>query len=258
MVFDPYKFNVKLCLEESGYSVCLIDEVHDSKRADLLATCDTDSLIIEVKCKYDDKDLYEQLKIADPLKIIPYHVYIERKNSLSSIIEEASMQIEESRYLSKDAFSVIWFHPNPKLGFFDSDEQIRMNLYGGQYAFVDGPDGKKWCMPCYYTTYTDFYRYTSIEAVALDIKEGVQLLTNPFSKRAENFKNSKLYNDFKSHSAIWTPELFATNGEALCAKLPVDLKDPKAVCNSLEQHNPGYKIIRLNVGLQSIGGMLKS
>ncbi len=252
---DVYKLRTKACLEESGYTAQLIDEDQNEKRADLFATCDTDSLIVEVKCKYDDDDLYKQLCKAEPRKIIPYHASIQRNNSLASIIKEASRQIEASRYLSADAFGVLWFHPDPKLGFSDADHQIRMNLYGGRYAFVDTPNGSKLCMACYYTTYSDFYRYTSIEAVALHSEQGVQLLPNTFSTRAHNFRRTRLYEDFRRHSAVWAPELLAAEGEALYVKGSVDFKDFEAVQVALEQQNPGYKIVRF-VDMHSYGGVM--
>jgi hypothetical protein len=252
---DPYKFRVKECLEESGYNVSLIDEDQTSKRADLLAKCETDTLLVEVKCKYDDLALQEQLQAAEAREILPYHADIQRKNSLAAIIEDASRQIESSRFISECAFGVLWFHPEPKVGFSESDKQIRMNLYGARHAFVDSPDGSQWCMECYYTTYSDFFRYASLDAVALHGEQGVQLLPNTFSKRASDFKESRLYRDFERHSAIWTPELLAASGDALCLHERVDLKDLEAVRRSLEEQNPGYKIVRF-VDIESYGGVM--
>jgi hypothetical protein len=252
---DPYKLRAKASLEESGYTVHLVDAKQNDKRADLLATCETDSLIVEVKCKYDDGELSKQLRTAGPREIVPYHANIQTNNSLASLIEEASRQIEASRSLSKGAFGVLWFHPDPKLGFSDSDQQIRMNLYGGRYAFVDAPDGSQWCMPCYYTTYSDFYRYASIDAVALHGEKGVQLLPNPFSARAHDFKKARLYQDFHYHSAVWAPELLAADGGALCIYGLVDLKDLEAVRLSLEKQNPGFKIVKI-VDMHSYGGVM--
>lgn len=252
---DAYKFKAKSCLEESGYTVCLIEEEQDVKRADLLASCETDSLIVEVKCKYDDNELSKKLHTAKPREIVPYHAEIQRKNSLSSLIEEASRQIEASKFLSENAFGVLWFHPDPKVGFSDSDEQIRMTLYGGRYAFVDAPVGSQLCMPCYNTTYSDFYRYTSINAVALHVEEGVQLLPNPFSDRTYDFKKTRLYKDFSHHSAIWTPELLDAEGGALFLQGTIDPNDLEAVRVALEKQNPGYKIVKF-VDMHSYGGAM--
>lgn len=252
---DPYKYQAKACLEESGYNVRLIEEEQNDKRADLLASCETDSLIVEVKCKYDDFELFKQLSTAGYREILPYHAEIHRNNCLSSLIEEASRQIEASKILSKDAFGVLWFHPDPKLGFSDSDQQIRMTLYGGQYAFVDAPDGSQWTMPCYYTTYSDFYRYASINAVALHVGEGVQLLPNPFSDRTNDFKKSRLYEDLSHHSSVWTPELLDAEKGALCLHGAIDLKDLDAVRAALEKQNPGYRIVKF-IDMHSYGGVM--
>ena len=252
---DSHMLRVKKCLEESGYNVCLIDEDQTSKRADLLAKCETDTLLIEVKCKYDDLGLQEQLQAAGAREIVPYHADIQRNNNLAAIIEEASRQIESSRFLSETAFGVLWFHPEPKVGFFDSDKQIRMNLYGGRYAFVDAPDGSQWCMECYYTTYSDFFRYAALDAVALHSDDGVQLLPNTFSKRASDFKESRLYRDFEQHSAVLTPDFLAARGEALCLHGRVNLKDSDAVRRVLEGQNPGYKFVRF-IDMHSYGGVM--
>lgn len=252
---DPYKLRAKACLEETGYAVQLIDEVQGQKRADLFATCQRDSLIIEVKCKYDDDWLCEQLRETEPRKVIPYHALIQRNNSLASLIEEALGQIEGCRHLSERAFGLLWFHPDPKLGFSDSDQQIQMNLYGGRYAFIDTPNGSEVSMVCYYTTYADFYRYRSIAAVVLHIKEGARLLPNPFSTRADDFRRTMLYEDFCRHSAVWDPELVAADGDALCLKGSVNLKDVDAVVLALEKQNPGYKIVSF-VDMHSYGGVM--
>lgn len=252
---DPYKFRAKGCLEESGYNVCLIEEDQTCERADLLAKCESDALLVEVKCKYDDLKLSEQLRVVRRREIVPYHANIQRNNRLAAIIEKASRQIEASRFLSERAFGMLWFHPDPKLGFSNSDQQIRMNLYGGRYAFVDAPDDSQWCMACYYTTYSDFFRYASIDAVALHSEHGVQLLPNPFSQRASDFKETRVYRDFHRHSAVWAPELLAASGQALCLHGRVDLKDLEAVRGSLEEQNPGYKIVSF-VDMHSYGGVM--
>jgi len=252
---DSYKFQAKSCLEESGYTVHLIEEDQNDKRADLLASCETDSLIVEVKSKYDDDELFKQLHAAKAREMVPYLAEIQRNNSLSSLIEEASRQIETSKFLSESAFGVLWFHPDPKLGLSDSDEQIRMTLYGGQYAFVDAPDGTQWSMPCYYTTYSDFYRYTSINAVVLHVEEGFQILPNTFSDRINDFKESRLYEDFSYHSSIWTPELLAAEGSALCLHGAIDFKDLETVRIALEKQNPGYRIVKF-IDMQSYGGVM--
>jgi hypothetical protein len=252
---DAYKFRVKECLEESGYNVRLIDEDQTSKRADLLAECETDTLLVEVKCKYDDLELQKKLQAAEVREILPYRARVQRNNSLAAIIEKAARQIESSRSISEKAFSILWFHPDPKVGFSESDKQIRMNLYGGRYAFVDSPDDSQWCMECYYTSYSDFFRYDSLDAVALHGEQGVQLLPNTFSKRATHFKASMVYRDFERHSAIWTPELLAASGDALCLHDQVDLKDLEAVRRALEGQNPGYKIIRF-IDMHSYGGVM--
>jgi hypothetical protein len=188
-------------------------------------------------------------------EILPYYAEIQRNNSLAAIIEEASRQIEASRFLSERALGVLWFHPEPKVGFSDSDQQIRMNLYGGRYAFVDAPDGSQWCMECYYTTYSDFFRYASLDAVALHGDLGVQLLPNTFSKRASDLKESRLYLDFERHSAVWTPELLAASGDALCLHDQIDLKNLEAVRSALEGQNPGYKIVEF-IDMHSYGGVM--
>lgn len=255
MKVDPYKYQAKAYLEQSGYSVRLIGEEQDDKRADLLASCETDSLIVEVKCKYDDRLLSQQLSKTGYREILPYHTEVNRSNSLSSLIEEASRQIEATKFLSKNAFGILWFHPDPKLGLSDSNQKIRMTLYGGRYAFVDAPDGTQWTMPCYYTTHSDFYRYTSIHAVALHVEEGVQLLPNPFSDRINDFKVSRIYRDFSHHSSVWTPESLVAEGEALCLHGGTDLKDIGAIRAALEKQNPGYKIVRF-VDMHSYGGVM--
>jgi len=132
-------------------------------------------------------------------------------------------------------------------------DNVKVNT--GAWAFVDAPDGSGWTMPCYYTTYADFYRYRSIAAVVLHSKEGVQLLPNPFSTRADDFRGTTLYDDFRRHSAVWAPELLAAEGVALCLTGSVNLKDLRAVVVALEKQNPGYKIVRF-VDMHSYGGVM--
>lgn len=256
MVYDAFRNKVKSCLEESGYKVSIIPEENDVKRADLFAKCDSDALIIEVKCKFDDKNLCETLNKTEPGKQVPYFKSIKRQNHLASLVKKASEQINATRQLYGNVFGVIWFRPNPLIGLYDSDKQIKLNLYGGRYAFVDAPNGSKLCVPCYYCTYSDFYRYRNIDAVILNIEDGALLLPNPFSAIKHDFQKTRLYQDFEHLSAIWTPELSKAEETALYIEGSFDLQDQSLIKYELEKQNPGYRIIMF-VEPNSIGGVMK-
>jgi hypothetical protein len=232
---DLYKQTVKACLEESGYSVELLKDTAAAQTADLHATCSTDSLLVEIKCKFDDGALHSALRAAPDGQVIHYATEIERLSRLSTIIRKAAAQIESSRYLSPKAFGILWFHPELKVGF--SDEQIKLNLYGGRYAFVDAPDGNGYCMPCYYTTHSDFKRYAALAAVVLQSKEHVELLPNPFSPVATEFEETTLYKDLIHN--VWTPEIARDNAEALMIRpKSIFLTDARETRSALMDENP--------------------
>jgi hypothetical protein len=130
-----------------------------------------------------------------------------------------------------------------------------MNLYGGRWAFVDTPEGSHLCIPCYYCTYSDFYRYTSLDCVILHAEDGCVLMPNTYSSRLDVFRQSCLYKDFEKHSAIWSPEVLEEAGEALCLKGKVNIKDACLVFQHLSLQYPKHKI--RFVDLNAYGGVMK-
>lgn len=252
---DNFRNIAKSRLEQIGYHVSIIPEDNDAKRADLYAKSDSDALIVEVKRRFDDKMLCETVGKTKPREIVPHSKPIKRQSCVTSIIKEASEQVLVTLQMYRNAFGVTWFHPNPMIGFSIADRQIKLNLYGGRYAFVDAPNGSHLCRPCYYSTYSDFYIYRNIDALILDLDDRAQLLPNPFSTKAHAFRKTKLYKDFKCSSAIWTPEL-QSRKTVLYIKGDIDLKNESLVKYELKKQNPGYKNFRF-VQLNSIGGIMK-
>lgn len=258
MIKDYCRDEVIFYLQQIGYRAMSIQESDKDKRADIFAECESDSIVIEVKSKADEKEvtLYQELVNSPEEQPISYQEAIERKDRITKILKEASKQIEETKIQYSDSFGVIWFQSKTKLGFSESYEQLKMNLYGGRYAFVDAPDGTGYCMQCFNTYYSDFYRFKNVDAVILDMPKGCQLLPNQHSQTSNKFQNTKLYEFFASGGAIWSPEIMQKEGTALNLSGSVDLKNISKVIQELEKQNPGYKI-KTFVDMNAYGGIVK-
>ena len=110
-------------------------------------------------------------------------------------------------------------------------------------------------MRCYRCTYSDYYRYTDIDATVINHDNEGQMLLNPFSPRLEEFRSSRICEYFLSRNAVISPEQEEREGSALILRSEADLSDERTVANALEAQYAGYTVKFAE--MQSIGGVLR-
>jgi len=252
---DTESVIAKHYLEQVGYKVTPIPASQAEKRADLFAESDSDTLAVEVKSRFDEDRIQSAVINSSVGEISPYHVSLEKSNAVSKVISEASKQIKSVK-LSKGAmFGVLWFRPQPRIGFLDTPEVLLATLLGVKWAMVRPPEGEWAWMRCYHCNYCDYYRYTDIDATVINTDNEGKILLNTFSPRANDFVSSHIYEYFMSHGAVISPEREEKEGAALILRKEVDLTSESEVAKALEIQYGGYTVKFAE--MQSIGGVLR-
>jgi len=210
------------------------------KSADLWAHADSDSIVVEVKSRVDDAKTADQLTHAPVGEILEREGDLGRKNRLSAVVEEASLQIADSQH-QYPGVGILWFRANPRLGFDDSEHQMQATLLGiRDVVWIRGDDSKG--TSAFGATFSDFYRFPNIDAAVLEIEDKGRLLLNPFSRRKPELMHTRLYEFFAKTGGVLdideipAPKAFIVRGE-------VDRGDENAVRKALCEQYPGYKFI---------------
>ena len=110
-------------------------------------------------------------------------------------------------------------------------------------------------MRCYRCSFSDYFRYTDIDATVINIDNEGQILINPFSPRVDSFRSSHIFEYFISHNAVISPEQEEREGSALILRSDADLSDENEVVEALEAQYSGYTVKFAE--MQSIGGVLR-
>lgn len=204
------KIFAKLFFESVGYSVDPIQLVKEKgqKRADLRATLNDETIIIEAKSKAPNQgyiDLLEKVK-AQGYGTIPREEVA--WNAMSSIVEKANRQLEATpapenavRVLCISCLHDDWEYVL---------DTFRHRLYGDVeltiFQEINSLPVLIGTRSCLYYDYSDFYRYRSIDAVVLASPIGVKVLVNEFGIRVRQFRLTKLYSETKQKGVLYDPE----------------------------------------------------
>ncbi len=191
-IADPHRQVVRQKLEVIGYAIVEIPEGEEPS-ADLAANRPDGGLVVEVKARRDDIERARQFRAGPPGRVIGSHSPIVHDDALSDVIHHAAKQISSSQE-QYSGLGVLWFRADPELGISHADAKMVTSLLGRRYVNVRGPDGIINTAPCYLAGYADFYRYPAIDlAVVEDAEDKAQLLVNPYSRRLDDVRASRLF-----------------------------------------------------------------
>lgn len=190
---DPHRQVVRRKLEAIGYAISEIPE-GDGPSADLAANGQDRGLVVEVKARRDDIERAREFRRGSTGQVIGSHSPIVHDDPLSDVIHHAAKQISSSQ----DGYSgigVLWFRVDPELGILHADQKMIITLLGRRYVNVREADGIiRPAVPCYLAAYADFYRYPAIDlAVIEDPEDKAQILVNPYSRRLDDVRASRLF-----------------------------------------------------------------
>jgi hypothetical protein len=188
---DLHRQAVRQKLEAVGYTVTEIPEGNHLS-ADLAATGPDLGLVVEVKARRDDMERAREFHSGPPARVVKSCSKIVHDDSLSDVVHHAAKQIASSQ---KHHFGigVLWFRADPELGISHANQKMVTTLLGRRYVNVRGADGIIDKTVCYLAGHADFYRYTGIDlAVVEDSEDNAQLLLNPYSRRLDDVRASRL------------------------------------------------------------------
>jgi hypothetical protein len=188
---DVHRQVVRKKLEALGYTVTEIPEANELS-ADLAAKGPDVGLVVEVKARRDDIERARQFRAGPPGRVIGSHSPIVHDDSLSDVIHHAAKQIGSSQR-QYSGLGVLWFRADPELGISHAADKMVTTLLGRRYVNVRKANGIITMAPCYLAAFADFYHYPGIDlAMVEDPEDRPQLLVNPYSRRLDDVRASRI------------------------------------------------------------------
>ena len=223
----------------------------DGKRADIIAERDENSYLIEVKSRLDHPSLISEIKESKDFEIVEYEKKLCRSNSLSSIINDAVDQLDQTPNVNH-AFKVIWFRAIESL-IEDEISFIKATLYGKKHLLARDKNGKISHAECYYYDFNDFFEHQTLDAVILDNGQGLELCVNDFSNRVEEFRKCSLFRLFSDNNSVIDPVILKSMNQIYVADTNVSRNNEPAVKDYVEKkYNVHIQVLNMN----SFGGVI--
>jgi hypothetical protein len=211
---------VREYLMSRGFSVERISDSPAKRTADYLITDEKDRYIIEVKGRIEDKNHREDLLSGKEACRV---TKLGHNNSVSNRIRDAEKQLKSTPSDSR-AFRVIGL---VAVGDDPSAQviQFEATLYGLIYLLLPYENNPFFPIPCFYFTFNEFFNIPNVDAALILCLEDGKMCLNPFSPRAEEFRNTKLWHSHESEGKVCDPEQMENRTEALIADCNLDRKN---------------------------------
>lgn len=205
---------IQRALESFGFKVEKIDERIGIKTPDFYATKDGDAFTIELKTKYMNPTIIQNMQQAFGqgemhTSIIPLNF----NTTYQKVIHKAKDQLK-SEPIYEESFNIAWFHCE------GSDagtimEIFENTLYGKAYGADFKDDHNKNAYECYYyKEIAMFYKYKDIlDGAVISMDGSIKVLLNILSPKYEELKNSSLCITLKE--GVQDPYERESRGEAL-------------------------------------------
>ena len=210
--------------ESLGYVVTRIPESSDGQQADYSIENGIDQFIAEVKSRGQDVEFersMEQFGHAESQQTTG------RSNPISKQISVATRQIAATADQEPSSLRVIVFvaagdDPDMQV------EQFQATLYGRVYLLREGDAGVV-AVPCFYFTFSDFFRFNDVDAAVVITPAGARLYINSFAGRRDRLRQSKLHKVLSAAGAVTDPEAQEQRGDAFLADTDIDRRDETAI-----------------------------
>ena len=141
------------------------------KTPDILVKTRNEKVLIEVKAKFDDEQ-HENAKRNTLMagKVFGESFYMNRRNTISKVIKEATKQLKSKRELAD--FYMVWLVAVEKRQDIKM-KQFESTLYGSVDT-LDMDSDKKMLIPCFYFDNSEFYNHRNIldAAIISNYREG--------------------------------------------------------------------------------------
>ena len=168
-----------------------------SKSPDFIYNGENETILFELKSKYDDPKLLKKRKDEIERENLYQHVdVLEYSNTYSSITNKAYNQLRDNKVkLNADLCFIIFYAKEPNSH--DKMEKYIITLYGKKFI-IPQPMPEFNAKYCYFYEYSDFMRFKDIiDGAVITNGRNLNVCINPISKNYEMVKKSKLVNIFK-------------------------------------------------------------
>lgn len=241
------KAQIASILEEFGFEVTDLEEREEDKTPDLLATAAGKRFLIEVKAKMDDQEeLERQEKRAFEGEVGQWSEPWAPRNTISSVVQYGAQQLAAFPQGSYD-FALLWLHaagmdPRSQL------EQFAHTLYGltRVYSLKD----PAFDYECYFFHESAFFSLKdTLDGAVTSTPEEMQLCLNPYSLRADAFRDSLLVAAFEG--GVRDPEKLEAEGEAIIADFEANRRNSVEVIAGLQEKYQVALLDHMHVGRTS-------
>jgi hypothetical protein len=220
----PEELEARGFFESLGYVVERLSESSDSQRADYSVENGVDHLIVEVKSRGRDDEFEKRLERYGRAQS---QATVRRNNPLSKQITGAARQIAATAAEDLSLLRVIVLvtaGDQPELPV----DQFEATLYGKVYLLRADGAGVL-AVPCFYFTFSDFFRLPDIDAAVVLARGGARQCTNSFARQRERLRSSKLHRGLSLAGAVTDPETQERLGKAFLADTDIDRADERAM-----------------------------
>ncbi|MBI3132447.1 MAG: hypothetical protein HYZ13_14115 [Acidobacteria bacterium] len=227
--------HARQCLDAIGLDVRDIKVVQNEKRADLLATFQQETYIVEAKNRSAHTGWLELVQMARSKGAGTHSRDVQPWNALSSMIQVAYAQLIATPAPS-NAFRILWVvAPHGDADFVL--ECLKIRFFGlARLVVIQDSETPPVARDCFHYGRSEFERTPHLDAVILGNIEAGQLLLNCLSKNKDQFKKSYLYKWLHRANAVVDPEEKEADGKAFL--IPIDIeggRNPQANWQYLKQ-----------------------
>lgn len=225
-------------LRNLGFQVEPIPEDNQNRLPDLIARSDGSSMYVEVKKRLVDNSLKAAMEAVLPGTTETIQTSADKQNSLSTDLKQASRQLQQ--VAGPNDFRLVWYRvdDNPFVPPFT--DQLGSTLYGIRCVAVDEPKGRR-LRACAYAGFADFYRFTEIDGVVLEIDSLISLFLNPFSCRRATFRTSRIARLLAD--ALFDVDASEARGDLYAAAPDAPRHNDKELLQHLREKYPTHSIV---------------
>ena len=227
---DAGKKNVLNFLERHGFSVQEICEVPGERRADLRATHNAEEYLVEVKSRIADEVYFSELYATGTAE---RKKFLGRTNAVSAQVRDGAEQLVTTPS-TPEAFrllALIAFGDDPET----QASQFQATLYGTVDVLTPGEAGSAVATPCFFFSFSEFFRLRHIDAAMIMIPGASRLCLNSFGYCLPEMRESSLTKLYAENDGLIDPSSLEAKGEAFLADCNLDRRDEAALLRYVQE-----------------------
>jgi hypothetical protein len=206
-----------------------------------------DLTILELKAKGDDpSQLALEIEALKEGGIVHRSVPLERRNTLSGIIEEGVEQLRQYE-VPTGTFHVLWLHSWGR----DAEllrDRFSATLFGSTNLIDLGPTRDT--RTGFFFHFNDFFRFRDIlDGAIISVETGCQLCINSLSPRADEFRKSGFVTAFAK--GLCDPKVLEERGEAYIVDCDLDRRNTHDVLKYVRKKYGKERLLDLNLTMHS-------